>query len=178
MNRTFEMCTWSVNLKHFLILAHSCFYQFGVDVVLKLNIIQNIFNSLFWTLLTPVPYCYHILFLLQVLEEHFKQCKLKCTPFLAYLYIIVKCIANDFEHFVRSLFFYGEGLLAPRPVPKLKEEAVRGYFFNVFADILHSWRPSLYPQPEDAPCCGGKGPSGSIKCWETIEWIHNWWPLE
>jgi hypothetical protein len=21
-------------------------------------------------------------------------------------------------------------------------------------------------------------PSGSIKCWETIKWLHNWWPLE
>jgi hypothetical protein len=21
-------------------------------------------------------------------------------------------------------------------------------------------------------------PTGSIKCWETIEWHHNWWPLE
>jgi hypothetical protein len=20
--------------------------------------------------------------------------------------------------------------------------------------------------------------SGSIKCWETIEWLHNWLPLE
>jgi hypothetical protein len=20
--------------------------------------------------------------------------------------------------------------------------------------------------------------SGSIKCWETIKWVHNWWPLE
>jgi hypothetical protein len=19
---------------------------------------------------------------------------------------------------------------------------------------------------------------GSMKCWETIEWLHNWWPLE
>jgi hypothetical protein len=19
---------------------------------------------------------------------------------------------------------------------------------------------------------------GSIKCWETVEWLHNWWPLE
>jgi hypothetical protein len=19
---------------------------------------------------------------------------------------------------------------------------------------------------------------GSIKCWETIKWLHNWWPLE
>jgi hypothetical protein len=21
-------------------------------------------------------------------------------------------------------------------------------------------------------------PSGSIKCWEVLEWLHNWWPLE
>jgi hypothetical protein len=21
-------------------------------------------------------------------------------------------------------------------------------------------------------------PSGSIKCWETIEWLYNWWLLE
>jgi hypothetical protein len=21
-------------------------------------------------------------------------------------------------------------------------------------------------------------PSGSIKCWETIKWLYNWWPLE
>jgi hypothetical protein len=20
--------------------------------------------------------------------------------------------------------------------------------------------------------------SGSIKCWETIKWLHNWWPLD
>jgi hypothetical protein len=25
---------------------------------------------------------------------------------------------------------------------------------------------------------GSNKPSGSIKCWETIEWLHNWWPLE
>jgi hypothetical protein len=25
--------------------------------------------------------------------------------------------------------------------------------------------------------CSNK-PSGSIKCWETIEWLHEWWPLE
>jgi hypothetical protein len=24
----------------------------------------------------------------------------------------------------------------------------------------------------------GVEPSGSIKCWETIEWHNNWWPLE
>jgi hypothetical protein len=21
-------------------------------------------------------------------------------------------------------------------------------------------------------------PTGSMKCWETIEWLHNWWPLQ
>jgi hypothetical protein len=24
----------------------------------------------------------------------------------------------------------------------------------------------------------GYEPSGSIKCWETIKWLHNLWPLE
>jgi hypothetical protein len=24
----------------------------------------------------------------------------------------------------------------------------------------------------------GIEPSGSIKCWETIEWPNNWWALE
>jgi hypothetical protein len=25
--------------------------------------------------------------------------------------------------------------------------------------LSHSWRPPLHPQPEDAPCCGDKGPT-------------------
>jgi hypothetical protein len=24
----------------------------------------------------------------------------------------------------------------------------------------------------------GYEPSGCIKCWKTIKWLHNWWPLE
>jgi hypothetical protein len=24
----------------------------------------------------------------------------------------------------------------------------------------------------------GIEPSGSMKSWETIEWLQNWWPLE
>jgi len=42
-------------------------------------------------------------------------------------------------------FFYGEGLLAPRPTPKLGEHplsAVRDYLFNTFAATLHIWRSS------------------------------------
>jgi hypothetical protein len=27
-------------------------------------------------------------------------------------------------------------------------------------------------------CECGNEPSGSIKCWETTEWLHNLWPLE
>jgi hypothetical protein len=28
-------------------------------------------------------------------------------------------------------------------------------------------------------CCEfGNEPSGSIKRWETMEFLHNWWPLE
>jgi hypothetical protein len=27
-------------------------------------------------------------------------------------------------------------------------------------------------------CECGNEPLGSIKCWETIEWQHNFWPLE
>jgi hypothetical protein len=38
--------------------------------------------------------------------------------------------------------------------------AVRDCLFNVFAATLRIWRPSLHPQPEDAPCRGDKGPIG------------------
>jgi hypothetical protein len=30
----------------------------------------------------------------------------------------------------------------------------------------------------ESSCEFGIEPSGSIKCWETIEWPNNWWPLE
>jgi hypothetical protein len=56
--------------------------------------------------------------------------------------------------FVTSLFFYSEGSLAPRPTPKKGNHpllVVRGCLFNLFAATLHSWRPSLHPEPQDAP---------------------------
>jgi hypothetical protein len=31
---------------------------------------------------------------------------------------------------------------------------------------------------EVSSCEFGIEPSGSKKCWETIKWPHNWWPLE
>jgi hypothetical protein len=57
--------------------------------------------------------------------------------------------------------FYGEGLLAPHPNPKLEDHPlsfVQGCLFDIFAANLHSWRPFLRPQPEDAPCCGDRDP--------------------
>jgi hypothetical protein len=30
----------------------------------------------------------------------------------------------------------------------------------------------------ESSCECGTELSGSIKCWETIKWLHNWWPLE
>jgi hypothetical protein len=59
--------------------------------------------------------------------------------------------------FRNRFIFYGEGLLAPRPTPKLEDHtlsSVCGCLFNIFAANLHSWRTCLYPRTEDAPCCG------------------------
>jgi hypothetical protein len=28
----------------------------------------------------------------------------------------------------------------------------------------------------ESSCEFGNEPSGSVKCWETIKWLHNWWP--
>jgi hypothetical protein len=30
----------------------------------------------------------------------------------------------------------------------------------------------------ESSCEHGNEPSGSMKCWESIEWLYNWWPLE
>jgi hypothetical protein len=30
----------------------------------------------------------------------------------------------------------------------------------------------------EGSCECGNEPSGSIECWKTIKWLHNWWPLE
>jgi hypothetical protein len=33
-------------------------------------------------------------------------------------------------------------------------------------------------QVRDSFCESGNENSSSIKCWETIKWLDNWWPLE
>jgi hypothetical protein len=63
--------------------------------------------------------------------------------------------------FRNIVIFYGEGLLAPRPTPKLENHpllAVCDFLFNVFAATLHIWRPFLHPQPKDVPCHGDRDP--------------------
>jgi hypothetical protein len=68
-------------------------------------------------------------------------------------------------------FFYGEELLAPRPIPNLEAHplsTVRDCLFSVFAATLHIRRPFRHPQPEDAPCRGDRGPL--IMDAETCTW--------
>jgi hypothetical protein len=58
-------------------------------------------------------------------------------------------VRGALKHFVTIKNFYGEGLLAPRPTPKLEDHplsAVRDCLFNIFAATLCIWRPSLHPQ--------------------------------
>jgi hypothetical protein len=62
--------------------------------------------------------------------------------------------------FVTWHFFYGEEFLAPRPTTKLEDNPVsivRNCLFNKLAATLYSWRPFLYPQPQDAPCRVDRG---------------------
>jgi hypothetical protein len=63
--------------------------------------------------------------------------------------------------FRNKLIFYCERLLPSHPTSKLEDHpllSVRGCLFNIFPATLHSWRPFLHPQPEDAPCCGDRDP--------------------
>jgi hypothetical protein len=40
-----------------------------------------------------------------------------------------------------------------------------------------NWSGSGWGQVERS-CEFGNEPSGCLKCWEAIEWLHNWWSLE
>jgi hypothetical protein len=71
-------------------------------------------------------------------------------------------VRGALKHFATITIFYGEGLLARRPTPKLEDyplSAVPDCLFNIFAATLRTRRTSLHPQPEDAPCRGHKGPT-------------------
>jgi hypothetical protein len=83
--------------------------------------------------------------------------------------------------FRNRFIFCGEGLLAPRPTPKLEDHplsSVRGYLFNVFAANLPYWRPSLYirdPRTRQAVVKGTHQawsirPHIPIMEWNGMEW--------
>jgi hypothetical protein len=68
-----------------------------------------------------------------------------------------------------------------RPLGKPRRRWVN----NIKMDLLEigwgggglDWSSSGKGQVESSSECGYE-PSASIKCWETIKWLHNWWPLE
>jgi hypothetical protein len=67
------------------------------------------------------------------------------TAFIKALHPYIQ-VRGSLCRFVTSLFFCGEGLLAPPQTPKLEDHPlslVRGCLFNIFAANLHYWRPSL-----------------------------------
>jgi hypothetical protein len=73
-------------------------------------------------------------------------------------------------------------LLVGKPEGKrLLERPRRRWVDNIKLDLLEiGWGGVGWiclAQVESSCECGYE-PSGSIKCWETIKWLHNWWPLE
>jgi hypothetical protein len=58
------------------------------------------------------------------------------------------------------LIFYGEELLAPRPIPKLEDHplsAVSDSLFNILQLPSIPGGRLLHLQPEEAPCRGDRG---------------------
>jgi hypothetical protein len=56
-------------------------------------------------------------------------------------------VRGALKHFATIKIFYGEGLLAPRPTPKLEDHplsAVRDCLFNIFATTFRNRRTSLH----------------------------------
>jgi hypothetical protein len=46
---------------------------------------------------------------------------------------------------------------------------------NIKTDLLEIGWIGL---AQESSCECGNECSGSIKCWETVEWPNNWWPLD
>jgi hypothetical protein len=70
-------------------------------------------------------------------------------------------VRGSLEVFVTSFFFYSEGLLTPRPTPKLEGHplfSVHGCLFNIFAANLHIWRPFLHQQTRGCAMLWGQEP--------------------
>jgi hypothetical protein len=80
--------------------------------------------------------------------------------------------------FRNEFVLYGEGLLAPRPTPKLEDHPlsfVRPCLFSIFRSLPPTGGRPFYPQPEDTPCCGDKGTHLNMAYMSTSlpksEWI-------
>jgi hypothetical protein len=94
----------------------------------------------------------------QEIPPHFMEQPQSSLP---YSQVPATCPYLTCKYFVTWYVFHGEELLAPRPTFKLEDyplSAVRDCLFNIFAATLHTGRPFLHPQPEDAPCCGDRDP--------------------
>jgi hypothetical protein len=60
----------------------------------------------------------------------------------------------------------------------------RRWVDNIKMDLLEigwggvDWIGLAQDKNKWSSCGCGYEPSGSIKCWETIKWLHDWWPLK
>jgi hypothetical protein len=64
-----------------------------------------------------------------------------------------------------KFILYGERLLVPCSTPRLEDNPlsfIHSCLLNIFAPTLQSWRPFLHLQPEEAPCCGDRGPPNNV----------------
>jgi hypothetical protein len=64
-----------------------------------------------------------------------------------------------------------------RALGRPRRMCVCGYFRERLGLCELNWCSSGKGQVESCCECGYE-PSGSIKCWETIKWLLNGWPLE
>jgi hypothetical protein len=56
------------------------------------------------------------------------------------------------------------------------------YIDNIKLDVVEMGLGELgwigLAQDSYSSCQLGNEPSGSVKCWESIEWLQSWWPLQ
>jgi hypothetical protein len=80
---------------------------------------------------------------------------------VVYLRIVLSPEEASLHGYFLTCVFYGDGLLAPRPTPKLEDHpssAVCGCLLNLCTATLHIGGRSSIRIPEDAPCRGDRDP--------------------
>jgi hypothetical protein len=77
-----------------------------------------------------------------------------------------------------SLWLIGRKAEGKRPLGKPRCRQID----NIKVDLLEIGLGGVdwigLAQDRYSSCERGNESSGSIKCWETTEWLHNLWPLE